>query len=97
MIVFDTDSWAAGDRVERWREEFGRHVIRADVVALAPQPTSFEAELDLPGSDLDAAQSVTVSLAMSEVVLVSGTPTLTLNSGGSLAIGTGNIRLLQSL
>ncbi len=53
-------------------------------------PTVSSVTMSPPGSDLDATQGVAVSLAMSEVVLVSGTPTLTLNSGGSASYVSGS-------
>lgn len=51
MIVFDTDGWAAEDRVERWREEFGRSVIRTEVVAVGERPDMFGVRMALLGGE----------------------------------------------
>jgi AraC-like DNA-binding protein len=48
-----TRHWSPGDRVERWREEFGRLVVRAEVEADGPRPEAFTVDAALsPGAQL---------------------------------------------
>lgn len=52
-----TDDWAAGDRVERWREEFAKHVTRTEVLPAGEQPERFAIDLAItPGLTVAATR-----------------------------------------
>lgn len=52
-IEATTRNWRREDRVERWREEFGRLVVKADVTAVGPRPQDFAVDASLTaGRDL---------------------------------------------
>jgi hypothetical protein len=65
---------------------------------LAPTATTVTATTDNGHTDIDAGHVVTITLATSEAVTVTGTPTLTLNDGehATYASGTGTTALTFS-
>lgn len=52
MVVFDTEEWEGVDRVERWREQFGRSVIRSEVLAQGERPQDFAVRMAMLGGPL---------------------------------------------
>lgn len=47
MLRVTTEDWAPADRVERWREEFGRHITGADVIATETPSRRFLVDMRL--------------------------------------------------